>query len=196
MTRSYWAEELTAWWVRTWPLSGHSSLSVPRSVSERIVRLSPWPHGGTQHGRSEALCPARNLRRVLPAGLDVPSAPFDVLPLALPRRLPAAVGGLELAGLLHSEASTRQRAERLDEVAGARPWVSRCDRRPTAASPERMGHMEMRCAGCGCLVDAGKVVERCGDPDCCCRDLTGSSQRKSDESPSGQASDRDPTPEG
>ena len=28
--------------------------------------------------------------------------------------------------------------------------------------------MEMRCAQCGCLVDAGQVVERCGDLDCCC----------------------------
>ena len=31
--------------------------------------------------------------------------------------------------------------------------------------------MEMRCAECGCLVDAGKVVERCDDPDCCCHNL-------------------------
>src|SRR6516225_5169475 len=31
--------------------------------------------------------------------------------------------------------------------------------------------MEVRCAGCGCLVDAGEVVERCGDPECCCKDL-------------------------
>jgi len=31
--------------------------------------------------------------------------------------------------------------------------------------------MEMRCAECGCLVDAGRVVARCGNPECCCRDL-------------------------
>ena len=31
--------------------------------------------------------------------------------------------------------------------------------------------MEMRCAGCGCLVDAGDVVERCGTRECCCTDL-------------------------
>ena len=31
--------------------------------------------------------------------------------------------------------------------------------------------MEMRCSECGCLVDAGQVVERCGDPECCCKDL-------------------------
>ena len=30
---------------------------------------------------------------------------------------------------------------------------------------------EMRCAECGCLVDAGLVIERCGDPDCCCKDV-------------------------
>lgn len=29
----------------------------------------------------------------------------------------------------------------------------------------------MRCAGCGCLVDAGQVVKRCTDPQCCCREL-------------------------
>jgi hypothetical protein len=29
----------------------------------------------------------------------------------------------------------------------------------------------MRCAGCGCLVERGEVVERCDDPDCCCKDL-------------------------
>ena len=31
--------------------------------------------------------------------------------------------------------------------------------------------MEMRCADCGCLVDQGDVVERCGESDCCCTDL-------------------------
>lgn len=31
--------------------------------------------------------------------------------------------------------------------------------------------MEMRCADCGCLVDRGEVVERCGEPDCCCTNL-------------------------
>lgn len=33
--------------------------------------------------------------------------------------------------------------------------------------------MEMRCAECGCLVDAEQVVERCADPECCCKDLPG-----------------------
>jgi hypothetical protein len=33
------------------------------------------------------------------------------------------------------------------------------------------GQVEMRCAECGCLVDARRVVERCSDPDCCCKDL-------------------------
>jgi hypothetical protein len=41
----------------------------------------------------------------------------------------------------------------------------------SAESGYRMRHMEMRCAECGCLVDAGRVVKRCDDPDCCCRDL-------------------------
>ena len=31
--------------------------------------------------------------------------------------------------------------------------------------------MEVRCAECGCLVDRGKVVERCANPECCCKDL-------------------------
>jgi hypothetical protein len=31
--------------------------------------------------------------------------------------------------------------------------------------------MEIRCADCGCLVHRGEVIERCGDPDCCCKDL-------------------------
>ncbi len=31
--------------------------------------------------------------------------------------------------------------------------------------------MEMRCAECGCLVDSGNVVERCHDPECCCKNL-------------------------
>lgn len=35
----------------------------------------------------------------------------------------------------------------------------------------RMGAVEMRCADCGCLIDRGEVVERCADPDCCCKDL-------------------------
>lgn len=36
--------------------------------------------------------------------------------------------------------------------------------------------MDMRCAECGCLVDAGQVVERCGRSDCCCRDLPDKSE--------------------
>jgi hypothetical protein len=31
--------------------------------------------------------------------------------------------------------------------------------------------MEIRCAECGCLVDAGEVVERCENSRCCCREL-------------------------
>lgn len=34
-----------------------------------------------------------------------------------------------------------------------------------------MPAMEMRCAECGCFVDRGEVVQRCGDPDCCCQHL-------------------------
>jgi len=68
---------------------------------------------------SEALRPsAGHLRRVLPARLDVPAAPRAVPPHALPCRRLVAVGGLELAGLDHPEASARLRAEGGDEVAG------------------------------------------------------------------------------
>ena len=31
--------------------------------------------------------------------------------------------------------------------------------------------MEMVCAGCGCVVDSGVVVRRCGNAKCCCKDL-------------------------
>ena len=31
--------------------------------------------------------------------------------------------------------------------------------------------VEIRCAGCRCVVDRGEVVERCGHRDCCCRDF-------------------------
>jgi hypothetical protein len=32
--------------------------------------------------------------------------------------------------------------------------------------------MEITCAGCGCLVDRGVIVQRCAShPDCCCRGL-------------------------
>jgi hypothetical protein len=32
--------------------------------------------------------------------------------------------------------------------------------------------MEMTCAGCGCRVDRGEIVERCEQyPDCCCQHL-------------------------
>jgi hypothetical protein len=32
--------------------------------------------------------------------------------------------------------------------------------------------MEITCAGCGCLVDRGVIVQRCAShPDCCCRAL-------------------------
>ena len=40
----------------------------------------------------------------------------------------------------------------------------------------------MRCAECGCMVDAGRVVERCGNPDCCCRDLPDKSEGESHKS--------------
>lgn len=33
------------------------------------------------------------------------------------------------------------------------------------------GLMQITCADCGCLVDRGIVLVRCGKPDCCCRDL-------------------------
>ncbi len=55
---------------------------------------------------------------MLSARLDVPSPPLDVSPYVLPRRLPAAVRGLELAGLDHPEAPARLRDEGGDEVAG------------------------------------------------------------------------------
>ena len=36
-----------------------------------------------------------------------------------------------------------------------------------------LDHMEITCAGCGCRVDRGVIVEPCSSyPDCCCRDLT------------------------
>jgi len=31
--------------------------------------------------------------------------------------------------------------------------------------------VEIACADCGCLVDRGVVLVRCGDPECCCREL-------------------------
>jgi len=31
--------------------------------------------------------------------------------------------------------------------------------------------VEIACADCGCIVDRGAVLVRCGDPNCCCRDL-------------------------
>ena len=34
-----------------------------------------------------------------------------------------------------------------------------------------MSGVEIACADCGCVVDRGVVLVRCGDPDCCCRDL-------------------------
>ncbi len=40
----------------------------------------------------------------------------------------------------------------------------------------------MRCAECGCLVDAGRVVERCGKPAGCCRDLPDKSEDESHKS--------------
>jgi len=36
-----------------------------------------------------------------------------------------------------------------------------------------LAYMEITCAGCGCRVDRGVIVEPCSSyPDCCCRDLT------------------------
>jgi hypothetical protein len=69
-------------------------------------------------GNSEAPCrDAGQLRRVLPAGFDVPTAPRAVLPDTLPRGLSAAVGRLELTRLDHPEAPIRLRTERRDQVA-------------------------------------------------------------------------------
>ena len=31
--------------------------------------------------------------------------------------------------------------------------------------------MEIACADCGCIIERGIVLVRCGNPDCCCRDL-------------------------
>jgi hypothetical protein len=32
--------------------------------------------------------------------------------------------------------------------------------------------MEIACAGCGCVVDRGVIIERCDSyPDCCCGEL-------------------------
>ena len=31
--------------------------------------------------------------------------------------------------------------------------------------------MEIRCAGCGCVVDRGVRLAICGDPKCCCKEL-------------------------
>ena len=53
---------------------------------------------------------------MFPAGLDVPPARQDVLPLAPPRRLSAAVGSLQLAGLDHPKAPAGLWAEGGDEV--------------------------------------------------------------------------------
>jgi len=99
-------------------------------------RLPPWcSHGGTQHGRSEALSrPASRLRRMLPTRLDVPAVALSIGPDALPLWLPSAVGGLQLDGLNHPEASSRLGTEGIDEVAGFRHPVHVPDRRP------RSGH--------------------------------------------------------
>jgi hypothetical protein len=35
----------------------------------------------------------------------------------------------------------------------------------------KTGQMEMCCAECSCVVDRGEVTERCGNPECCCKDL-------------------------
>jgi hypothetical protein len=45
------------------------------------------------------------------------------------------------------------------------------DKPGTPVPWDNAGNMEMRCASCGCLVDRGEVVERCGKPDCCCTNL-------------------------
>jgi hypothetical protein len=34
------------------------------------------------------------------------------------------------------------------------------------------GAVKLSCAQCGCLVDSGEVVRRCGEPACCCKDLS------------------------
>jgi hypothetical protein len=52
-------------------------------------------------------------------------------------------------------------------------------RRPRFEATRPMRHgslgqcpgMEIRCADCGCVVDRGEIVERCGEPDCCCANL-------------------------
>jgi len=31
--------------------------------------------------------------------------------------------------------------------------------------------VEIACADCGCIVDKAVIVVRCGDHECCCRDL-------------------------
>jgi len=41
--------------------------------------------------------------------------------------------------------------------------------------------MEIRCAGCGCVVDRGVRVVLCGDPKCCCKELPVSRSRTSGE---------------
>lgn len=77
---------------------------------------------------------------------------------------------------------------------GLSPWPDRGDRagrtgpRARAAGPIRalacalaqgrrsraaptIGCVQILCAGCGCLVDAGVRIAACGDPECCCRGL-------------------------
>ena len=42
---------------------------------------------------------------------------------------------------------------------------------PIRRSGPTIDFVEVRCAGCGCIVDAGIRVSVCGDPNCCCREL-------------------------
>jgi len=107
---------------------------------------------------------------VCPTALDVPALSLGVGPDAFPCGRLAVVIRLKLVAVDHPEASARLRTEHRNEIAGLwhRVHGQTVDR---GSIVEDSNVVEVHCAECGCLVDAGRVVERCGDPDCCCRDL-------------------------
>ena len=59
------------------------------------------------------------------------------------------------------------------QVTSARAPVPAFGGRCRSRRPHRttLVSVEIRGADCGCLVERGVVVERCENPDCCCRDL-------------------------
>jgi hypothetical protein len=68
----------------------------------------------------------------------------------------------------HRRKTRRPRAERARVRHGRRAHHGR---RQNRARVGIMGRAEIACAECGCIVDRGVVLVRCGQVECCCRDL-------------------------